>query len=318
VGTFRITPGACAGASATGSTFRMVVPGGGPQGAFVNNNDSACSNHSYTLLTPGTDGGLVTGAYQPQPTQAFDRNGNSLAARLTKPTRFYGVAFSTSTNAVDPQTGARVGVPAIAVQHGRLSGDLRAFAASWNRQQFNQGGPKPDGSKPGNTAAPTGTYDATTGKYTLDWASLIQGGPFNNFTGYWPLEGTFVATRGGAAANPSVPATTDAPATPTPSAGATGGTGSSSGAGAPVSEPSSGAAAATPTTLPAAGAGATPTTASTTGATSTGGKTAAAASRDTADDGGSDAGPIVIGVVALVVALAGGGWYLARRRRVAA
>ena len=36
----------------------------------------------------------------------------------------------------------------------------------------------------------TGTYNADTKAYTLDWTSQIVGGPFNNFSGHWHLEGT--------------------------------------------------------------------------------------------------------------------------------
>ena len=36
-----------------------------------------------------------------------------------------------------------------------------------------------------------GTYDPKTKRFTLEWTSLISGGPFNNFTGLWHREGTF-------------------------------------------------------------------------------------------------------------------------------
>jgi hypothetical protein len=42
-----------------------------------------------------------------------------------------------------------------------------------------------------DTTAPSGTLDARTGKYTLQWTSQIAGGPFNGFTGIWHREGTF-------------------------------------------------------------------------------------------------------------------------------
>ena len=74
---------------------------------------------------------------------------------------------------------------------GRLSGQLQAFSASWNKQFFNQGSPKPDGSTPGLTSLITGTYDADTKAYTLEWTSQIVGGPFNKFSGFWHLEGVF-------------------------------------------------------------------------------------------------------------------------------
>lgn len=196
VGTFRIAAGACDGAVVSGSRFRMVVPSGNAGGPYASNSNSPCGDQTYTPLAPGSDGGLVTGSYQPAPNPGFDGSGNSLASRITKPTLFYGVAFSTSTNPVDPQTAVQVAAPTISVTNGKLSGDLRAFAASWNRQEFNQGAPKPDGSSPGNTAAPSGTYNAATGAFTLVWASQIQGGPFNNFTGIWHLEGTFAPAQG--------------------------------------------------------------------------------------------------------------------------
>src|SRR5438105_2443756 len=83
--------------------------------------------------------------------------------------------------ATDPQTGTGVSAPRITKDSsGHLGGDLRAFAASWNNQHFNQGAPKPDGSTPGATAGPSGTLDGATSAYTLEWTSQIVGGPFNN------------------------------------------------------------------------------------------------------------------------------------------
>lgn len=193
VGTFKITKGACADAAVTsGSYFRMVQPGGTvPAGPYVLNGDSPCGDKTWTPLAPGTEGGLVTGSHQPQPEPAFDDKGNGAAARITAPQPWFAVSFSLATNPKDPQTGLDSPAPLVLVAGGRLSGDLRSFAAAWNGQHFNQGAPKPDGSKPGNTNGPSGTYDAATRAFTLDWASQIVSGPFNNFTGTWHLEGTF-------------------------------------------------------------------------------------------------------------------------------
>jgi hypothetical protein len=197
VGTFSITPGACSG-GASGSYFRMVHPTGSVAGGpFVDNGDSACSDHSYTLLTAGSDGGLLTGGYQPAPSPGFDGDGNSLATRLFQPVPFFGVRFAGSTNPTDLQTGEAVPAPSITADGGSLSGDLSAFDATWNRQAFNQGSPKPGGGRPGNTTPVTGTFDAATGAYTLTWASQIVGGPFNNFTGVWHLEGRFTPAASG-------------------------------------------------------------------------------------------------------------------------
>jgi hypothetical protein len=211
-GTFRITAGSCSG-GASGSYFRMILPTGNQQGPWIENDDSTCGDKTYTLLSPGTDGGLVAGSHQPAPTPGFDGQGNSLAARIIRPVTFFGVRFAASTNATDLQTGTATPAPALRVEGGKLVGDLSAFDATWNKQSFNQGSPKPDGSRPGNTTPVTGTYDAGTGAYTLTWTSQIVGGPFNNFTGQWHLEGTFVpsgssapVSGGGAAAAPSAPA----------------------------------------------------------------------------------------------------------------
>ncbi|MEX2292650.1 MAG: hypothetical protein WD691_02585 [Acidimicrobiales bacterium] len=195
VGTFAITAGTCSGTVA-GSYFQMIQPGGTASGPFVSNGDSPCSNNTFTPMAPGTDGGLITGSYQPSPTPAFDGSGNGLAGRVTKPQRFFGVDFASATNPTDPQTGTKVTAPTITVDaEGRLGGDLRAFAATWNGQHFNQGAPKPDGSTSGATALPTGTYDAATGAFVLDWTSRIEGGPFNSFAGRWHFEGTFTGSQ---------------------------------------------------------------------------------------------------------------------------
>ena len=197
VGTFRITAGSCA-SSLSGSFFRMIQPGGTAAGPFVTNSDSPCADKSHTPLRPGSDGGLVTRTYQSQPAPPFDSGGNGKSARITAPQKFYGVNFATATNTTDPQTGAKVPAPEIQVNGNALSGDVRAFAASWNNQHFNQGAPKPDGTTPGNTKAPSGTIDPETGAFRLEWTSLIVGGPFNNFTGVWRLEGTFVSNQAAA------------------------------------------------------------------------------------------------------------------------
>jgi hypothetical protein len=208
VGTFAIAPGGCAG-TPSGSYFRMVHPTGTPDaGPYIENLDSTCGDATYTLLSPGTDGGLVTGGYQPPPSPGFDAGGNSLANRVIQPVRFFGVAFSASTNPTDLQTGQGTSVPTLRSDGGRLSGDLSAYSATWNDQAFNQGGPKPGGSRPGNTTLPSGTFDAATGAFSLTWTSQIVGGAFNNFTGVWHLEGTFRP-----AGAPPAPAGQDTPGT---------------------------------------------------------------------------------------------------------
>jgi hypothetical protein len=212
VGTFSVAPGSCSG-SPSGSYFRMILPTGTAAGPFVDNADSSCGDKTYTLFTPGTDGGLVTGGYQPAPDPGFDSDGNSVAKRIIRPVAFFGKKFSVSTNPTDLQVGTAVPAPVLRVDGTALSGDLTAFDATWNDEAFNQGAPKPGGGTPGNTVPVSGTYDAATGHYSLTWSSQIVGGPFDNFTGQWHLEGTFRAAAS-AAAGPSSPAATPAAASP--------------------------------------------------------------------------------------------------------
>lgn len=193
VGTFRLTAGTCSGATPTGSYFRMVDPGGTvAHGKYFSNPDSTCPDKSFTVQIPGTDQGFITGTYQPSAGKAFDAAGNALAARITRPGSFTAIKFGISTNSTDPQTHKAVPAPSIVDTDGKLSGQITAWSAAWNNLYFNQGSPKPDGSRPGLTTPLTGSYDQTTHAFVLTWASQVVGGPFNGFTGYWHLQGTFV------------------------------------------------------------------------------------------------------------------------------
>jgi hypothetical protein len=104
---------------------------------------------------------------------------------------FYLINFSIETSATDAQLGTSDPVPSIDDDAGRLNGQLTAWVAQWNGQSFNQGTPKPNGTVPPPTTPLTGTYNSTTRAFTLQWKSLIVGGPFNGFTGSWHLAGTF-------------------------------------------------------------------------------------------------------------------------------
>jgi hypothetical protein len=230
VGLFRLTPGAAHGKQLTGTWFRMLQPGGNAtSGPFMVNANSPADGGRATLLKPGTSGGLRTAGYQSQPTPAFDGKGNSRADSIVAPASFFDVRFSISTNEVDPQTKTKVAPPTVFDNNGKLTANLASWAASWNKQNFNQGAPKPVlstgaqaagqqqaekvfdwvshkylGGAPKATVSgggATGTYDAKTGAFVLQWTSHIVGGPFNGFTGLWHLQGTFQASS----ASPSGP-----------------------------------------------------------------------------------------------------------------
>ncbi|MDX6645622.1 MAG: hypothetical protein QOK40_1349, partial [Miltoncostaeaceae bacterium] len=191
IGTFTIKPGTCANGKARGTYFRMIFPGGSvASGRFFANPDSSCPDKTYTLATPGRDGGLATGRYQPTPSPAFDSRGSSLARSIIGPASFSAIRFGVATNRRDAASGQSLPAPSIRVVNGKLRGQVQAFTAQWNRLTFNQGSPKPDGSRPATTLPVTGRYDSRTRAYVLEWTSAIVGGPFNGFTGFWHFEGT--------------------------------------------------------------------------------------------------------------------------------
>jgi hypothetical protein len=149
----------------SGSYFRM----GEPNGKFFKNLYSADSNKTYTLIKPGSQGGLRTGVVQKAPSPAFDATGDSLAGAIIKPTNFSAIRFGLATTSA----------PKISVSGNHLSGQVNGLLAEWNNQVFKQGNKV------------TGTYNASTHHYVLTWSALIKGGPFNGFTGHWRLQGTF-------------------------------------------------------------------------------------------------------------------------------
>ncbi len=192
-GMLALTAGACSGATPTGSYFRMISPGGKPDaGPFVKNGDSTCTDKNYSLMAPGSEGGLKLGEFQDFPAKPFDAKGNGLVSTIIKPVTFFGIAFALSCAKTDAQTKAETTPPTLTADAaGKVTGTMSCWQAAYNNAYYNQGAPKPDGSTPGFTSPKvTGTYDKASGKVVLDWSSLIAGGAFNNFGGSWHLEGT--------------------------------------------------------------------------------------------------------------------------------
>lgn len=204
-GLFGFDPGQqAADGTLSGTYFRMALP---DQSGFLVNDGSTAGDKTYTLLSPGTDGGLRTDEYQPPPDPPFatpnpsfpdGSTGNALASQITQPQTFYGVDFGISTKATDDQARTVFGqtvadpLPQIFQKDGKLFGQITDWTADWNGGYFNQGSPKPDGTPASYPAtAVTGTYDAVTHHYTLTWTSRIYGGPFQGYWGYWYLAGTF-------------------------------------------------------------------------------------------------------------------------------
>jgi hypothetical protein len=173
----------------TGSFFRMVQIGGTlADGPYMPNADSPCADQTFTPLTPGSDGGLLLGEVQAAPDPAFDEGGNALADRIAMPVAFFGPAFAMAT-ADDADA------PSATATDGVLTARVPSVVAFYAGEAFNQGAPKPDGSTPGLTSEQaTGTIAPVSGAYILEWASQVVGGPFNEFTGVWHLEGVVMSS----------------------------------------------------------------------------------------------------------------------------
>jgi hypothetical protein len=175
----------------SGTYFRMLLPGETDQ--YFQNSSSKAPNKGYTYLSPGTERGLELGHYQRPPKPAFNRsNGNALVKSITKPQSFVGINFSISTAPTSAQGGGATPAPSLILRGNKLTGNFSAWTAEWNKTYFNQGAPKPGGSYPGLTEPVTGTYNSKTHAFTITWYSLIVGGPFNGFTGFWHLQGHLV------------------------------------------------------------------------------------------------------------------------------
>jgi hypothetical protein len=186
-GTFKLAPGTFSGGKASGTYFRMITSRSGSKTQYLANPDSRARDKSYTLGRPGKDGGLATGRFQPHPDPPFDGRGNARANKIIRPEPYTAIRFSVATLQKDPQTKKTSAVTSATVNGRKLTVRLPGYTAEWNKQFFNQGAPKPDGTG----AAATGAYNARTKHFVLTWTSRISGGPFNGFSGFWHLEGTF-------------------------------------------------------------------------------------------------------------------------------
>jgi hypothetical protein len=186
-GTLELTAGALSHGTYTGTYFRMIYPGG--KSSYFANSSSSAKDKTYTLLRPGTAGGLELGTYQPPPKTAFTSTGSALADSITQPEGFESIKFSISTAKTDAQSGKPDSAPTLYLNGDKITGSLTAWTAEWNKVYFNQGSPKPGGTYPGFTTPVTGTYNPKTKAFEIVWYSQIVGGPFNGFTGFWHLEG---------------------------------------------------------------------------------------------------------------------------------
>jgi hypothetical protein len=191
-GIFKLTAGACQGTSVTGTYFRMRFPHANVTNErYFQNATSTCSDKTYTLGVPGTQGGLLTGKFQPDPTPAFDAQGGGLAGAIEQPQNFGDINLSIATDKRDPVSGIAVPAPSIVDAKGKLTGQVAAWSIAWKKMFMNQGSLKPGQSLRRTHSTLSGIYNRSTRAFVLMWTSPVVGGPFDGFTGYWHLEGTF-------------------------------------------------------------------------------------------------------------------------------
>lgn len=174
-GEFRLAAGACStGKQPPTGSYLVVISAAADH--TVRNPHGGCRNASYTLLRPGTDGGLVTGEFQEVAGATFDARRNSRQDRIIEPVRFGKLALGFATSAYDEQAAAN-GAPAfprpaaIRTASG-IQVDLRSLVVSY-------GGPAGATCRTSlgigcwqlGSENATGTYNPATGAFAIDWFS---------------------------------------------------------------------------------------------------------------------------------------------------
>jgi ABC-type amino acid transport substrate-binding protein len=199
IGLFKLTPGHCTTAQAK-PTGSYLIAISAAENHAVTNKQGGCADPAYTPLTPGTDGGLITGGFQTEPKPAFDAERNATATRIVKPVAFGRFRFGMSTNPRDEQDapGGEPAFPApVALDtDGALAIDLRSLVLTYAgrshstcKQSYGLGCWEL-GSK-----SASGTYDAATHQFVIDWFSGESFVP-NGDSIEVHLEGTFVPGSG--------------------------------------------------------------------------------------------------------------------------
>lgn len=133
---------------------------------------------------------IVMGTFQGGP--GFDGSGNADkgAGIVGFDWQFYGpVSVYTIPDKLNGPNSPQFGIysaPSGDITGTTMALDLRAWTWAWNGGQYHQGG-----STDGNMTISNLT-DLGGGQYAFraDWSALFEGGPINNTTGNWYIEGT--------------------------------------------------------------------------------------------------------------------------------
>lgn len=128
-------------------------------------------DQTYQILG-GTDGGLLTGQYQPDPPPTPSSGDLTGSDRIIHPYSFllYWLPAYVSTNEISPGWG-RTDLPTVLHNgNGILAADVSAWDVLSDGTHYNMGCPIDLGYWSGGlVGSPRGTYDAGTGIYTLEW-----------------------------------------------------------------------------------------------------------------------------------------------------
>jgi hypothetical protein len=195
IGLFRLAPGDCTTPHAKPTGSYLIVLSASADRA-VRNPAGGCANPDYTPLRPGTAGGLTTGRFQPLPAPAFDAHRNSLASAVIKPVRFGPYTLGVGTDPHDEQ-GAPSGAPAypapVALATGAtLDIDLRSLVLTYaGRSGSTCASSYGLGCWELGSKSATGSYDAATRRFVVDWFSGESFSPKGDSIEVH-LEGTFV------------------------------------------------------------------------------------------------------------------------------
>lgn len=181
-----INPGAN-GTTPTGSWLKLHSDGN-PAAALANPSSRNTSNTDFTLLAPGTDGGIDTSGFQGY-------------GDIVDPELFFGVPFDVNTQSSDlsfaggKAAAAPFSAPSFTWSATALTGgdigawSIRYGSAGTGYSYYNQGA---DYSGTIATDVLTGTRSGNN--VTLEWSSDIlanySGDFFDGFTGLWHIEGT--------------------------------------------------------------------------------------------------------------------------------
>jgi len=210
-GTYDITYSATDSDGATGSATRRVIINAeagvvlGVRSLTIESGGFALGDGAFdTISTGGITELVMADQYQgSQPVVYFDGTCDSTPDNATpdctaqdySPTSLgifdfanFGPVgiYTADTDGTAQNVGLTLPSGTVNTVDGSITLSLQSWIAFWNGNSFAQGPTTPDGTK----IEGSGTYNPSTQAYSIVWDALIVGGPFDQQTGHWSIEGT--------------------------------------------------------------------------------------------------------------------------------